>query len=122
MDIFFQFVKAFLVGGTICMLGQLLILKTKLTSARILVLFVSLGAVLTALGLYGPLVEFAGAGATVPLLGFGYTLAQGAIDAVHESGILGAFSGGVASASTGITAAILFGYLFAVLFTPKTKS
>lgn len=122
MDMFFQFVKAFLVGGTICLLGQLLILKTKLSSARILVLFVSLGAVLTALGLYGPLVECAGAGATVPLMGFGYTLAQGAIDAVRESGILGAFSGGVASASTGITAAILFGYLFAVLFTPKTKS
>jgi stage V sporulation protein AE len=121
MEIFWQFVKCFFVGGLICLVGQILILKTKLTSARILVLFVCAGAVLTALGLYGPLVEFAGAGATVPLTGFGYSLAQGAIDAVHESGIMGAFSGGVVAASTGITAAILFGYLAAVIFTPKTK-
>ena len=121
MDVLWQFVKCFLVGGLICTIGQVLILKTRLTSARILVLFVVAGAVLTALGLYGPIVEFAGAGATVPLTGFGYSLAQGAIDAVHESGILGAFTGGVTATAAGITAAILFGYLAAVLFTPKTK-
>lgn len=116
-----EFLKAFLVGGIICCIGQLMILKTKLTSARILVIFVTAGVVLTALGLYEPLVDFAGAGATVPLTGFGYSLASGAMKAVRENGILGAFYGGVAATATGITAAIFFGYLNAIIFKPKTK-
>ena len=116
-----EFLKAFLVGGFICMIGQILLLKTKLTSAKILVIFVTTGVILTAFGLYEPVVEFAQAGATVPLLGFGYTLAKGAIDAVQEEGLIGALTGGVVAAGAGIAAAILFGYLNAVIFTPKTK-
>ena len=91
--------KCFLVGGLICVIGQILIDKTKLTSARILVIFVTAGVILGALGLYEPLVKFAGAGATVPLTGFGYNLAKGAIEAVKEIGLLGAFTGGVKAAA-----------------------
>ena len=116
-----DFIWAFLVGGAICVVGQLLISLTRLTPARILVLFVTMGVVLTALGLYEPLVELAGAGATVPLTGFGYSLAKGAMEAVKEKGILGAFTGGITATAGGVAAAILFGYLNAVLFTPKTK-
>ena len=114
--------KAFAVGGLICVVGQLLIDYTKLTPARILVLFVCLGVVLTGFGVYEPLVEFAGAGATVPLTGFGYSLAKGVKEAVASDGIIGAFTGGVIHASGGITAAIVFGLLFALLFHPKDKS
>jgi len=117
-----EFVKAFLVGGFICMIGQILILKTKLTSARILVIFVTSGVILTAVGIYGPVVDFAGAGATVPLMGFGYSLAKGAIEAVREHGLIGAMTGGVTATAAGIAAAVLFGYLNAVIFTPKTKT
>ena len=115
------YLKAFIVGGIICAIGQLLIMYTKLTSSRILVLFVVLGTVLTAFGVYKPIVEFAGAGATIPLTGFGYTLARGAISAVKEYGLIGAFFGGIKAAATGITAAIVFGLLNAVIFSPKTK-
>ena len=97
-------------------------MKTQLTSARILVGYVTAGVILGALGLYKPIVDFAGAGATVPLLGFGYALARGAIDGVKETGILGAFTGGVTAAAGGIAAAVFFGYLAAVLFKPKMKS
>lgn len=122
MEMLFMYVKAFFVGGLICMIGQILILKTQLTSARILVGYVSAGVVLGALGLYKPIIDFAGAGATVPLTGFGYTLAHGAIEAVKEQGILGAFTGGVVAAAGGIAAAVFFGYLAAILFKPKMKS
>jgi len=115
------YLYAFLVGGAICVIGQILIDKTTLTSARILVIFVTSGVILSALGLYKPLVDFAGAGATVPLTGFGHTLAQGAIEAVKSSGALGAFTGGIKAAAGGIAAAVFFGYLNAILFTPKTK-
>ena len=115
------YLKAFVVGGLICTAGQILMQTTKLTSARILVLFVVSGVVLTGLGVYKPLVDFAGAGATVPLTGFGYTLAMGAIEAVNESGVLGAFFGGVAKAASGISAAILFGLLNALIFQPRAK-
>ncbi len=115
------YLNAFVVGGAICTLGQIVINKTKLTPAHVLVLFVTLGAVLTALGIYEPLVNFGGAGATVPIPGFGYALAKGAIKGAKEDGILGAFTGGITSTAGGITAAIVFGYLMSLLFDPKTK-
>ena len=116
-----MFLKAFIVGGLICVIGEILLLKTRLTSARILVLFVVTGVVLSAVGLYGPLADFAGAGATVPLLGFGHTLAKGAIEGVNEYGIWGALTGGVSKAAAGIAAAILFGLLNALIFKPHAK-
>lgn len=116
-----EYIRAFLVGGAICVIGQILIDKTNLTSARILVVFVTAGVILTALGIYEPIVNFGGAGATVPLTGFGYSLAKGAIKGVQEKGILGAFTGGITATAGGIAAAIFFGYLNAVLFNPKTK-
>ena len=115
------YLKAFLVGGLICVVGQILIQTTKLTSARILVLFVVSGVILTALGFYKPLVDFAGAGATVPLTGFGYSLAMGAIEAVNKYGVLGALAGGVTRAAAGISAAIVFGLLNALIFKPHAK-
>ena len=121
MDMLMMYIKAFGVGGLICMLGQLLIMKTNLTSARILVGYVTTGTILGAIGLYKPLIDFAGAGATVPLTGFGYMLAHGAIEAVKDEGILGAFTGGVRAGAGGIAAAVFFGYLAAILFKPKMK-
>lgn len=114
-------VKSFIVGGLICIIGQILIDKTKLTPARILVLFVTLGAVLGGLGIYQYLVDFAGTGATVPLTGFGSNLAKGAIDGVKESGLLGAFTGGVKASAGGIASAVLFGYLASLISKPKMK-
>jgi len=113
--------KAFAVGGAICIIGQILIDKTKLTSARILVIFVTTGVILGAVGLYPKLISFAGAGATVPLTGFGSLLAKGAIDEVKNIGLIGAFSGGIKAAAGGIAAAIFFGYLAALLAKPKIK-
>ena len=120
MDIM-QYVKCFIVGGLICVVGQILIDKTKLTSARILVLFVTLGVILTGIGLYEPLVDFAGAGATVPLTGFGYSLAKGVMKEVDSVGLLGALTGGLTATSAGISAAILFGFLAALVAKPKMK-
>ena len=117
-----EFVKAFVVGGLICVVGQLLIDLTKLTPARILVSFVTLGVILTGLGIYGPLVDFAGAVATVPLCGFGYTMAMGVQQAVQEKGLLGAFSGGITASAAGIAAAVFFGYLAALFAKPGDKS
>jgi stage V sporulation protein AE len=116
-----QYLWTFIVGGLICVIGQILMEKTQLTSAHILVLFVTSGVVLGALGIYGPLVEFAGAGASVPLTGFGYSLAMGAQRAVAEHGLIGAFTGGIQATAGGIAAAVFFGYLNAVLFNPKSK-
>ena len=113
--------KCFIVGGLICVIGQILIDKTKLTPARILVIFVTTGAILGGLGIYQYLVDFAGAGATVPLTGFGYNLAKGAIESVKQSGLIGAFTGGVKAAAGGIAAAIFFGYLAALISKPKMK-
>ena len=121
MSPFSLYLKAFLVGGLICVIGQILLQTTKLTSARILVLFVVSGVVLTALGIYRPLVDFAGAGATVPLTGFGYSLATGAMEAVDEHGLLGALCGGVTKTAAGISAAVLFGLLNALIFKPHAK-
>ena len=116
------YVKVFLVGGLICLIGQLLLLYTGMTSARILVLFVVAGVVLSALGLYGPLSEFAGAGASVPLTGFGHLLAQGVREAVGQQGLLGALTGGLGAAAGGIAAATAFGLLCSFLFRARTKS
>ena len=113
--------KCFVVGGLICVIGQILIDKTKLTPARILVIFVTTGAILGGLGIYQYLVDFAGAGATVPLTGFGYNLAKGAIEGVKQSGIVGAFTGGVKAAAGGIAAAVFFGYLASLISKPKMK-
>lgn len=112
---------AFIIGGAICLIGQILLDYTKMTPARILVLFVCAGVFLTALGWYEPLVKFAGAGATIPISGFGYALATGAKKGVLENGILGIFSGGITAAAGGIAAAIVFGYIFALVFKPKEK-
>lgn len=122
MSMLFMYVKAFFVGGAICAIGQALIMKTKLTSARILVGYVTVGVILGALGLYKPLIDFAGAGATVPLTGFGYLLAHGAMEAAKQEGILGAFTGGVMAGAGGIAAAVFFGYLAALIFKPKMKT
>lgn len=113
--------KCFIIGGLICIIGQILIDKTKLTPARILVIFVTTGAILGGLGIYQYLVDFAGAGATVPLTGFGYNLAKGAIEGVKQSGLIGAFTGGVKAAAGGIAAAVFFGYLAALISKPKMK-
>ncbi len=121
MEIFLTYLKVFLIGGFICMLGQILIIKTKITSSRILVLFVCIGAVLEAVGLYDPIVNFAKAGAMVPITGFGRSLAKGAIQGVKEMGFLGAFSGGLTATAAGITAAVLFAFIFALIFNSKTK-
>ena len=121
MDIM-KYVWCFVIGGAICVAGQILIDKTKLTSARILVLFVTLGVVLTGLGLYEPVVKAGGAGATVPLTGFGYSLAKGSIKGVQENGLLGAFTGGVKATAAGISAAVLFGFIAALISKPKIKN
>ncbi len=121
LDMLLMYVKAFLVGGALCAIGQILIMKTQLTSARILVGYVTAGVILGALGLYKPLIDFAGAGATVPLTGFGHTLAHGAIEAAKAEGLMGAFTGGVVASAGGITAAVFFGYLAALIFKPKMK-
>lgn len=116
-----EYVKVFATGGLLCLIGQVLIDKTSWTPGRILVAYVTVGAALSAVGLYKYLVDFAGAGATVPLTGFGHLLAQGARRGVAENGLLGAFTGGVTAASAGITAAVLFGYAAAVFAKPKDK-
>lgn len=113
--------KCFVVGGLICVIGQILIDKTKLTPARILVSFVTTGCILGGLGIYKYLVDFAGAGATVPLTGFGYNLAKGAIEGVQQHGLVGAFTGGVAASAGGIAAAVFFGYLASLISKPKMK-
>ena len=117
-----MYVKAFFVGGLICAFGQILIMKTQLTSARILVGYVTAGVILGALGLYKPVIDFAGAGATVPLTGFGYILANGAIEGAKSDGLLGAFTGGVIAGAGGIAAAVFFGYFAALIFKPKMKT
>ena len=122
MDILINLIKAFLVGGGICLIGQLLIDYTKLTPARILTGFVVAGVVLSAVGLYGPLADFAGAGATVPLCGFGHLLAEGVKRSVNELGLIGALGGGISAAGVGIGAAVTFGLIAAFIFNSKDKN
>lgn len=122
MDLFMQYLKCFIVGGLICVIGQILLDCTKLTNGKIMVLFLVAGAVLQAIGVYGSIVDFAGAGATVPISGFGYALAKGAMESVKSDGIMGAFTGGLTATASGITVAIVFGYLAALVSNPKSKS
>ena len=122
METLLPYGKAFLVGGLLCMIGQLLIDRTRLTPARILTGYVVAGVILGALGLYQPLADWAGAGATVPLTGFGNALAKGVKKAVAEQGLTGAFTGGLTAASGGTAAAVFFGLLAALLFRPKDKN
>lgn len=117
-----DYVKAFLVGGLLCLIGQILIDKTKLTPARILVCYVVMGVFLGGIGVYKPLVEFAGAGATVPLTGFGYNLAKGVKEAVDQDGFLGILTGGLKATAGGITAAVMAGLLASLIFKAKDKS
>ena len=121
MDTFMNYLKAFLVGGTLCLIGQILIDKTKLTPARILTAYVVAGVLLSAVGVYQPFADWAGAGATVPLTGFGHLLAKGVRKAVEEKGLLGAFTGGLTASAGGICAAVFFGALGAVLFRSREK-
>ena len=116
-----EYLKAFIIGGILCAIGQIFIDKTKLTPARILVGFVVGGVILSAIGFYEPFAEFAGAGATVPLSGFGNSLAKGVRSAVAEKGFLGIFTGGLSATSGGISAAIIFGFIAALFFKPKDK-
>ncbi len=116
-----EYLKAFILGGGICIIGQILIDKTALTPARILVIFVTLGVILQGIGVYQYLMDFGGAGASVPLTGFGYSLAKGAIEEVNKVGLIGAFTGGVKATSGGIAAAVFFGYIMSILFNPKSK-
>ncbi|WP_422443847.1 stage V sporulation protein AE [Thermoanaerobacterium sp. DL9XJH110] len=116
-----DYLMAFIIGGLICVVGQILMDTTKLTPAHVLVLFVTLGAILSGLGLYQPLVEIGKAGATIPLPGFGHNLVTGVIEDVDKYGFWGIFTGALRSAAAGITAAVVFGYLMAVVFNPKSK-
>lgn len=121
MEVFLMYIKAFIVGGILCVIGQLLIDYTKLTPARILTIYVVAGVVLSAIGLYQPLADWAGAGATVPLTGFGHNLAKGIRKAVAEQGLLGVFTGGFTAASAGLCAAVFFGLLVSLVFKPSDK-
>ena len=118
---FLMYIKVFLVGGLLCLVGQVLIDYTKLTPARILTIYVVAGVALSAIGLYQPLVDWAGAGASVPLTGFGHTLAKGIRQAVAEKGLLGVFTGGFSAAAAGLCAAVFFGLIVALVFKPKDK-
>ena len=122
MELFGEYARAFLCGGLLCLIGQVLIDRTKLTPARILVAYVVAGVVLGGLGVYQYIADFGGAGATVPLTGFGYLLAKGTAKAVAEQGVLGALTGGVTAAAGGIAAAVFFGLLAALIFKAKPKS
>lgn len=122
MELFWEYARAFICGGVLCLIGQLLIDKTPLTPAKILVTYVVSGVILGGLGLYKYVVEWGGAGATVPLTGFGYLLAKGVQKAVAEQGAIGILTGGITAAAAGIAAAIFFGYLVAIIFKSKSKS
>lgn len=121
MEILAKFIWAFVIGGSLCVIAQILIDKTKLTPARILVSYVVAGVLLGAIGAYKPLVDFAGAGATVPLTGFGYLISEGVREAVDKQGLLGALTGGLTAAAGGIAAALIFGYLAAIFFKGKRR-
>ena len=121
MNTFLTYVMAFTVGGTLCVIAQILIDKTKLTPARILVAYVCAGVILTAIGVYEPLVKLAGGGATTPLTGFGYTIATGVKEAVDEKGLVGALTAGINATSGGIAAALIFGFVASLIFSSKPK-
>lgn len=122
MDLLLTYLRAFLVGGILCVIAQILIDRTKLTPARILVIYVVAGVILGGIGIYKPIVDFAGAGATVPLTGFGYLIAKGVREAVDEEGLLGALTGGLRASAGGIAAALVFGYIACLIAKGKPKS
>jgi len=122
MDVFFGYLKAFVIGGLFCVVGQILIDKTKLTPAKIMIGFVVAGVLFSAVGLYPKFAEWAGAGATVPIIGFGNTLATGVKKAIEEKGVLGIFTGAITGGAAGVCASIVFGYLAALIFKPGDKS
>lgn len=122
MDVFLRCLAAFFVGGLICLIGQILIDYTKLTPARILVSYVVSGVFLTGIGVYGPIVDFAGAGATVPLTGFGYSLAMGVKEGIEKYGVMGILSGGLTATAAGIAASVFFGLVMALIFKPGDKT
>lgn len=121
LEAFLMYLKVFFVGGLICLIAQILIIRTKITPARILVMFLMIGALLGGIGVYGYVVEWAGAGATVPIVGFGYNIARGAIEGAKAEGVLGALANGLASISCGISVSVALSYLVALIFSPKTK-
>lgn len=121
MEIFLKYLWVFLVGGFVCMLGQILVIKTKITTARILVTFVLIGVFLETIGIFDPISSFAQAGINVPIVGFGASLARGAIGAVKSKGIIGIFTGGLEATAGGIAAAVLFAFIFALIFRARTK-
>lgn len=121
MDTVFEYLKAFVAGGFLCLIGQILIDKTKLTPARILTTYVVAGVVISAFGLYQPFADWAGAGASIPLTGFGHTLAKGVREAVDQKGLLGAFTGGFTASAGGVAAAVVFGLVFALISKPGSK-
>ncbi|HEY8423598.1 MAG TPA: SpoVA/SpoVAEb family sporulation membrane protein [Clostridia bacterium] len=121
METLFMYLKVFVIGGLLCVLAEILIIKTKLTSARILVIFLIAGVVLEAIGVFKYLKEFAGAGVTVPILGFGSSLAKGVIEAVQKEGFLGMFTGGIVKTAAGLGAVTVFSYIAALIFSPKSK-
>lgn len=116
-----EYIKAFAVGGLICIIGQVILDNTKLTPAHILVTFLIIGIIMGAVGIYEPIAKFGGAGATIPISGFGNSLAKGAIEGAKSKGVIGAFTGGIEAAAAGVAGIILFGYIMAVIFDPKTK-
>ena len=118
---FLMYLKVFLIGGLVCMLGQVLVITTQMTSARILVTFLLLGVFLECVGAFEPMKAFAGSGVTVPIMGFGYSLAKGAIEGVQSDGILGAFTGGLTATASGIAVAVTMAFLMALIFNSKTK-
>ncbi len=120
-DIIMGYLPVFITGGILCLIAQIIIDNTKLVSGQVLVIYITLGVVFTALGLYEPIVEFGKAGATVPLMGFGYSLVKGTISAIHQSGFIGIFTGGLTATSAGICAAVVFGFIFALIARAKTK-
>lgn len=122
MEIFLQYLKVFVVGGLVCLIGQILINLTKMTSARILVTFLLLGVFLEAIGVFKYIEKFAGAGITIPITGFGSTLVKGALKGLNEKGLLGVLTGGLSATSTGVSSAILFGFLMAIIFRSRTKT
>ncbi len=117
-----EYIKAFAVGGFICVIGQVILDNTKLTPAHILVTFLMLGVIMGALGIYDPILEFGGAGASVPICGFGNSLSKGAVEGAKTKGLIGAFTGGIEATAAGISGIILFGYIMAIIFNPKTKT
>lgn len=121
MEVFWEYVKAFVIGGLFCAIAQILIDKTNITPARVMVTFVVAGVVISAVGWYQPIIDFAGAGATVPIIGFGHLMAKGVREAIDQKGILGIFTGALTAGAAGVTAAMVFGYLAAIIFKPKEK-